>query len=608
MNILRFFHWLGLGKSKAALHVVSFVGLLAVSTAVEALKFDMRGEENLPIEAQEALTWVAEQYEKSVTGDSVLIVSITWDLTGKMGSTLASCGSTGYKQIERYELRRLREDFRESEYGQFYIPITLWQQLYPDDSETVQGKVFGGVHITCTIDGTQNWYYGQGPNQINGQPDFRATLLHEMAHALGFDTGIDENGRFMGSADRFDGTPTTFDLYIAGDQDPFLFYFGLWTPLRLFTPGARQTIINGGAVYWQGEYTRDVLRPLHETYTAIEASGEIKMYSPTRWESGSSLTHWSRGLVEKFLMSPASGISPNTIPSPFRSPALEIAVLKDIGWDVGSVVVLPTDAHFPTGGLFKTLSGGSTTITVWNSTRDTLVLADLSLQGPDASEFSISAPEILPEEIAPGQSLMLTVDFVPSSEGIKQAYVSLKDAADPSDVRTVELYGWHVEDDADNDGISDFNESRDLDSSLPGIQNPFNPNNLDSIGNDGLDGFDYVVDGLNDWDMDGISNREEFLLNLSPLQPDPVREVYVHNRGEFPISVLEAVIIGEDAGEFSILYGGQPSIVAPGRAYRMLVRFAPLSVGPKNAQVQVKYEVDEIESLTYLPLNGTGVE
>lgn len=64
--------------------------------------------------------------------------------------------------------------------------------------------------------------------------------------------------------------------------------------------------------------------------------------------------------------------------------------------------------------------------------------------------------------------------------------------------------------DRDGDGLSDFDEIRDLDLFAPGIQNPFDPDDADSTGDDGALGPDGMPDGQNDFDNDGGDNDTEF--------------------------------------------------------------------------------------------------
>jgi hypothetical protein len=81
--------------------------------------------------------------------------------------------------------------------------------------------------------------------------------------------------------------------------------------------------------------------------------------------------------------------------------------------------------------------------------------------------------------------------------------------------------------DSDKDGLLDEEETRDLDPETPGIQNPFDPNNPDSTGirEAGPDNF---VDGLNDYDGDGITNQWKFINGTSPIHANGplVREYF----------------------------------------------------------------------------------
>lgn len=70
--------------------------------------------------------------------------------------------------------------------------------------------------------------------------------------------------------------------------------------------------------------------------------------------------------------------------------------------------------------------------------------------------------------------------------------------------------------DRDRDGILDQDETRDL-SPEAGFQNPFSPDSLDSIGDNGSQVPDGVPDGQNDFDGDGINNSEELVAGTNPV-------------------------------------------------------------------------------------------
>jgi PKD repeat protein len=82
--------------------------------------------------------------------------------------------------------------------------------------------------------------------------------------------------------------------------------------------------------------------------------------------------------------------------------------------------------------------------------------------------------------------------------------------------------------DSDGDGLTDDDETRDLNPGTPGVQNPFDPDNPDTTGDNGHVGPDGKPDGWNDWDGDGMSNRDEFVFGYNPIDSDSWAEVPLH--------------------------------------------------------------------------------
>jgi hypothetical protein len=79
--------------------------------------------------------------------------------------------------------------------------------------------------------------------------------------------------------------------------------------------------------------------------------------------------------------------------------------------------------------------------------------------------------------------------------------------------------------DTDGDGLHDADERRDLDPESPDVQNPFEPYEPDSTGDDFSDVPDGVPDGQNDYDGDGMSNADEFTFGYNPIDPGSWAEV-----------------------------------------------------------------------------------
>ena len=69
----------------------------------------------------------------------------------------------------------------------------------------------------------------------------------------------------------------------------------------------------------------------------------------------------------------------------------------------------------------------------------------------------------------------------------------------------------------DRDNLLDYDEIRDLVPSVPGVQNPFRPDNFDSTGNNGSLVGNGIADGLDDFDGDGQTNAAEFLAGTNPV-------------------------------------------------------------------------------------------
>ena len=87
------------------------------------------------------------------------------------------------------------------------------------------------------------------------------------------------------------------------------------------------------------------------------------------------------------------------------------------------------------------------------------------------------------------------------------------------------LIDFMPDNDFDDDGLTDGDEQRDLDPGTEGVQNPFDPLVADSTGDNGQDTPDGKPDGQNDYDGDGMTNREEFTFGYDPLDPNSWAEL-----------------------------------------------------------------------------------
>lgn len=72
--------------------------------------------------------------------------------------------------------------------------------------------------------------------------------------------------------------------------------------------------------------------------------------------------------------------------------------------------------------------------------------------------------------------------------------------------------------DRDGDNLLDYDEVRDLDPVTPGTQNPFDPANRDSTGDNGQNSPDGIPDNFNDYDGDGFTNAAELDAGTNPAE------------------------------------------------------------------------------------------
>lgn len=216
-------------------------------------------------------------------------VNITYAVTGQyslMGGTLASAGSDLISE------------------GDGFFPTV------------VQNKILTGVDSNgSTADGTIdfNFGYAWGYNTVTGgQYDFQSTAMHELLHTFGFISVVDSAGN--------NTVPnwTTFDSFIVNSSGTSAFTGSTWK--TAFNPNLTG---GSGGLYFGGA-------------NAVAAyGGPVPLYTPSPWESGSSMSHLDddtfTGVLEKLMnASSDTGVGVRVL-----SP-VEIAIMKDLGYTMVS--------------------------------------------------------------------------------------------------------------------------------------------------------------------------------------------------------------------------------------------------------------------------------
>lgn len=170
-----------------------------------------------------------------------------------------------------------------------------------------------------------NWYYGFDGLPPGQDVDLVSTLLHELAHGLGFLTFVGQDGRRF--TDSF-GNPLD-DIYMVNLRDATT--GRNWTDMS--DAERSNSATNTGNLVWTGFNVTNGGSVLTQ---GVNSTGFVEMYAPNPYEGGSSVSHYSTRLFPNELMDPFET-------GPTQDTALTLDLFQDIGWPTTE-----TDPNAPT--------------------------------------------------------------------------------------------------------------------------------------------------------------------------------------------------------------------------------------------------------------------
>ncbi len=168
--------------------------------------------------------------------------------------------------------------------------------------------------IQVTVDFGHNWN-SELDAPSGGEWDLFSVLLHEFTHGLGFVALVESNGNSSVS----NGNPGVFShltdgfTRITGSVD-------LWNSSFTFVGTASDMISND--IAFSGTNA-----------TAANSGVMPKIYAPSSWEEGSSMSHWDTQTFPDLVMKHA--VNSGTQARSYG--AIEIATLKDIGYSISDL-------------------------------------------------------------------------------------------------------------------------------------------------------------------------------------------------------------------------------------------------------------------------------
>ena len=223
-----------------------------------------------------------------------------------------------------------------------------------------------------------NWYFGIDGNTPSGKTDFVSTVLHEIAHGLGFTSfaTVDNSSIWIFSASSGrgklrDGNPELAQIY-----DFFVENGSGKTIMSSADPSDALTkLYTSNDLFWNGK-------------KGVEANSGVspQLYAPSEWRQGSSYTH-----LDEITFSPGNANSLMT-PSLDDQEAIHdpgpitLGMLEDMGWTINKAPVF-TDGSSTTRTVAVDGSIGSPVVAT-DENNDTLTY---QLSGTDAAAFEIDS-------------------------------------------------------------------------------------------------------------------------------------------------------------------------------------------------------------------------
>jgi len=224
-------------------------------------------------------------------------------------------------------------------------------------------------------------YYGFDAAPPSGAIDLVSVVFHELGHGLGFQTFVDG----ASGARKGDSSGASFD-------DVYMVYLSdgsTGKPWPSMTDGERAvSAANSGNLVWSGPAAASKAPSV--LVGGLGPGGRPRLYAPSTFAAGSSISHWDTSLSPNELMEP-------TYTSAIHDLLVTGELMLDIGWGASTAPVnvwfLPSSARAGgQGGAFYT-----TDLTVANRTQVdttiTLKFLDHEVDGRSGAEqtFSLGA-------------------------------------------------------------------------------------------------------------------------------------------------------------------------------------------------------------------------
>ncbi len=208
-------------------------------------------------------------------------------------------------------------NFSQAPLANTYYHIALANSLQGADLDTARADISmnynNAIGTPGCLEGSSGWYFddGSAPTTPSGYVDLYGTIQHEIAHGLGVSSYYDSTGSFPAASRTDVYSRLLFDETTGTLID------------NLSSDGSRQAAFTSqGNLTWSGSAVDGAANTLTDGTT----NGNVRMYAPNPYRSGSSVSHFDTALSPNDLMEPIKNSRAGTTFHLSRN------LMRDIGW------------------------------------------------------------------------------------------------------------------------------------------------------------------------------------------------------------------------------------------------------------------------------------
>ena len=272
-------------------------------------------------QAREAFQYAASIWAAILNADVTIEIDACWrnDLASNV---LGSAGP-----------RTFYANFTNAPRADTFYAVALANELAGSD---LNG---GAAEIDANFNSSFNWYLGTDGNVALDEYDFVTTVLHEIAHGLGFTGSMAYDDGNSANGTECNGTAGAGCFGLGNDSDPMIY--------DRFTENLGGTLLityANPSTTLGSQLTSDDVFFDGASANALNGGQRVELYAPTSWNGGSSYAHLAESFngTEHALMT-FSGDLAEAIHYPGR---VTVGLFADLGWDLRNLSTVYVDVTY----------------------------------------------------------------------------------------------------------------------------------------------------------------------------------------------------------------------------------------------------------------------